>query len=138
MYMSRKRFPELDNASAYAPDSLLAELPGDAQPMPPGPTTFHPPAKVERELGIQAAEDEREWERIDKQAWTNSVGTRLKVGKTMLDGADIERSEVRTIFKNADLSKPRPKKDRRHLGARGKMIADQAPPHVVEELRGES
>jgi|GEM_PF-2691753 hypothetical protein len=135
--MSTKRSPELDNAPVYQQDSLLANLPIEIPPTSPGPTTFHPPVDVERKLKAQAIDDEREWERIDNQAQTSSAGTRQKVGQTMLAGADIERSEVKSILKNANLSKPRPKKDRRHLSPRGKMTADQAPPHVVRELRGE-
>lgn len=135
--MSKKRSPELDNAPAYQQDSLLANLPTEIPPTSLGPTIFRSPVEIERQLRTQIAEDERTWERIDKQAQTVALETRRRVGGTMLDGADIERSEVKSILKNANLSKPRPKKDRRHLSARGKMTADQAPPHVVRELRGE-
>jgi hypothetical protein len=121
--------PNLDNQSQ---PNLFNELPVDDAP-PAEEPTFRPPPVVRPLVKAQLDEGDRKWDRLDAQAIRTDRQVREEVGQTALTGDDIQNQEVKDIEKNAKPSS-RSKKDRRHLGWRGKLNAD-GPPSGVEDAR---
>ncbi len=89
------------------------------------------PRKTKERMEAEEAEKERLLDRRDNMGQFNNVINRAEVGMETVE--DTDRTDAASIRKRANLSKGRPKQDRRNLGAAGKRIADQAPQHIVDE-----
>ncbi|HEY5549612.1 MAG TPA: hypothetical protein VIK37_00150 [Candidatus Saccharimonadales bacterium] len=111
--------PNFDNQSQL---NIFSERPAAEVPVVEQPT-FQPPYDVRPLVRARLKDAERRFDILDAQAIRTSEQVRKEIGRSALTPEDIEAKEVAEVRKGAKPSK-RPKKDRRHLGARQKNIAD--------------
>lgn len=134
--------PHFDYAAPPETDQLSIELqpPSETKNVEPVAPNETPTVKTDTPKDYEARipapaqaelEDARRlFDTRDTNYPMTSAQIREGIGGSMLTGDDIERQELRQVKLKPS---KRPRKDRRHLSARGKLTADEPSAHQRQE-----